>query len=84
MAKNAADGQGAATIGLAFSSTESRWYGINEHKNYAAQPVAGANMGGRSRFTRGRWDLPRHGSHVAQLWSLGYMTRLWTYLYSLL
>jgi hypothetical protein len=25
----------------------------------------------RSGFAQGRWDLPRHRSHVAQLWTLG-------------
>ena len=33
--------------------------------------VAGANVVGRFRFTQDRWDLPRHSSHVAQLFSLG-------------
>ena len=27
------------------------------------------------QFTQGRWDLPRHGSHVAQLFSLGHFAR---------
>ena len=33
-------------------------------------------MGGLIRFTQGRWDLPRHSSHVAQLFSLGVMRTL--------
>ena len=34
-------------------------------------------MGGRVHFALERWDLPRHSSHVAQLFSLGgsHMTR---------
>jgi hypothetical protein len=34
-------------------------------------PVAGANVVGRIRFALERFALPRHSSHVAQLWSLG-------------
>ena len=32
-------------------------------------------MDERRQFTQGRWDLPRHSSHVAQLFSLGAMRR---------
>jgi len=31
---------------------------------------------GRRSFAQGRWDLPRHGSHVAQLWTLGGLSRV--------
>ena len=40
------------------------------------QPVAGANVGGRIRFALERFGSPRHSSHVAQLFSLGIITRL--------